>query len=73
MDPETLATDRPGVFAGGDAVTGTTFVVDAIAAGHQAARSMDRYLRGEELGAAEPVLQSVVELSDEEIGQGLAE
>ncbi|HEX9017215.1 MAG TPA: FAD-dependent oxidoreductase, partial [Chloroflexota bacterium] len=44
-DPDTLATGRPGVFAGGDAVTGTTFVVDAIAAGHRAAASIDRYLR----------------------------
>ena len=45
-DPDTLATSRPGVFAGGDAVTGTTFVVEAIAAGHKAAVSIDRYLRG---------------------------
>ena len=47
VDGDTLATTLPGVFAGGDAVTGTTFVVDAIAAGHKAAGSIDRYLRGE--------------------------
>src|SRR5512136_1311197 len=45
VDKDTLATNVPGIFAGGDAVTGTTFVVDAIAAGHKAARSMDAYLR----------------------------
>jgi hypothetical protein len=32
------------VFAGGDAVTGTTFIVDAIAAGHRAAHSIGDYL-----------------------------
>ena len=44
--PRAMATNRPGVFAGGDAVTGTTWIVDAIAAGHRAARGMDNYLRG---------------------------
>ena len=46
VDPDSLATNVAGVFAGGDAVSGTTFVVDAIAAGHKAALSIDRYLRG---------------------------
>ncbi len=72
VDPETLMTSQPGVFAGGDAVTGTTFVVDAIAAGHRAARSIDRYLRGE-AGVQEPVLQPVVELSDQEIASAREE
>jgi heterodisulfide reductase subunit A-like polyferredoxin len=49
VDPQTLATNLPGVFAGGDAVTGTSFIVNAIAAGHQAARSIERYLQGLEL------------------------
>jgi heterodisulfide reductase subunit A-like polyferredoxin len=49
VDPETLATSMPGLFAGGDAVTGTAFIVDAIAAGHKAARSISRYLNGEPL------------------------
>ncbi len=48
VDPETLTTDVPGIFAGGDAVTGTTFVVDAIAAGHRAARSIQSYLEKSE-------------------------
>jgi NADH-quinone oxidoreductase subunit F len=49
IDEETLATSRPGVFAGGDAVTGPNTVVEAIAAGKKAALMIGRYLRGEEL------------------------
>ncbi|MFH1860334.1 MAG: FAD-dependent oxidoreductase, partial [bacterium] len=49
VDPETLATNLDGVFAGGDAVSGPAFVVDAIKAGHVAAESIDRYLRGVDL------------------------
>jgi len=48
-DPATLMTSRPGVFAGGDVVTGPNTVVDAIAAGKNAAVMIDRWLRGEEL------------------------
>jgi len=49
VDTETLCTNRPGVFAGGDLVTGPNTVVDAIAAGKKAAEVIDRYLRGKEL------------------------
>ena len=48
-DPVTLMTSRPGVFAGGDLVTGPNTVVDAIAAGKKAALMIGRWLRGEEL------------------------
>lgn len=48
VDEKTLATNIPGFFAGGDAVTGPATVVQAIAAGHKAAVSMDCYLRGKE-------------------------
>ena len=61
-----LATGRAGVFAGGDMVTGTTFVVDAIAAGHKAARAIDRYVRGAD-GVPEPILQPVAEIPQEEV------
>ena len=50
--PETLATGRPGVFAGGDVVTGPNTVVDAIAAGKKAAVSIVQFLSGEELRPA---------------------
>jgi len=46
-DKETLATSRPGVFAGGDVVTGPNTVVEAIAAGKRVAVMIGRYLRGE--------------------------
>jgi NADPH-dependent glutamate synthase beta subunit-like oxidoreductase len=45
-DPVTLATDDQGVFAGGDAVTGPKSAVEAIAHGHEAAISIERYLSG---------------------------
>jgi heterodisulfide reductase subunit A-like polyferredoxin/CRP-like cAMP-binding protein len=45
VDPLTQATGYPGLFAGGDVETGKGFVVDAIAAGHRAARSIHAYLR----------------------------
>lgn len=44
IDPETMQTNRPGIFTGGDAVTGPSSVIEAIAAGHQAARSIYCYL-----------------------------
>jgi NADH-quinone oxidoreductase subunit F len=49
VDPKTLETNRRGVFAGGDVVTGPNTVVDAIAAGRKAAEIIDRYIRGEDL------------------------
>lgn len=42
-----MATDRAGVFAAGDIVTGPASVIEAIAAGRAAAQSIDRYLGGE--------------------------
>lgn len=44
--PDTLATSRDGVFAGGDVVFGPASVIEAIAAGRKAAISIDRYLGG---------------------------
>ena len=46
VDYETLATNRQGVWAGGDAVTGMASVIEAIAAGRKAAISIDKYLGG---------------------------
>ena len=52
-DPDTLATNLQGVFVAGDAVVIRGTVTEAMAAGRKAARSMDRYLRGQPLQAAE--------------------
>lgn len=45
VDPLTLTTNRQGVFAGGDAVTGPSSVVEALATGKRAAMRIDDYLR----------------------------
>jgi glutamate synthase (NADPH/NADH) small chain len=44
IDPETGATSRPGVYAGGDDVTGPSLVVTAMVAGRKAANAIDEYL-----------------------------
>jgi heterodisulfide reductase subunit A len=51
-DPDTLATEVPGVFAGGDAVNGPATAIEAIAAGKLAAANVHRYLRGEKLAGS---------------------
>ncbi|MBN1190978.1 MAG: indolepyruvate ferredoxin oxidoreductase subunit alpha [Dehalococcoidales bacterium] len=51
-DPVTLATGIPGIFAGGDAVSGPASAVEALAAGRKAAVSIRRYLNGEPLEAS---------------------
>ena len=42
---EEAATNRPGIFAGGDAVTGAATVIKAMGAGKVAAAGIDEYLR----------------------------
>jgi len=49
VDPLTLETKVPGVFAGGDIVTGPSSVIEAIGAGKRAAVSIDRYLTDKDL------------------------
>ena len=49
VDPMTLQSHDPDIFAGGDAVRGPQSVVGAIADGRQAAISMDRYIKGQDL------------------------
>jgi len=46
VDERTMATNRPGVFAAGDSVTGPATVIQAIAAAHTAAASMEEFLEG---------------------------
>jgi heterodisulfide reductase subunit A len=50
-DPVTFATNVEGVFAGGDAHTGPWVAIGAVAHGREAAISISRYLRGEDLKA----------------------
>jgi hypothetical protein len=46
VDPDTLATSKEGVFAGGDVAIGPSSVVESAAMGRKAAISIDRYLGG---------------------------
>jgi putative selenate reductase YgfK subunit len=48
-DKKTGATKVEGVFAGGDFITGPATVVEAEAWAQKAAKSIDRYLKGEEI------------------------
>ena len=52
-DPRTLATGRPGVFAGGDVVSGPKTIIEAVAAGRRAAGSMHEWLSGTTNGEAQ--------------------
>jgi NADH-quinone oxidoreductase subunit F len=48
VDENSLRTNVPGIFAGGDFTTGPTYVIRAIASGRRAALAIHRFLRGEE-------------------------
>lgn len=74
VDSATLATNRAGVFAGGDCAQGPGALIEAIAAGRRGALSIDRWLRGEPLlSPRELAPLGVVEISDDEIAQRVAE
>jgi formate dehydrogenase beta subunit len=47
VNPVTLETSLPGVFAGGDAVLGPASVIEAIRDGKRAAESIECYLKSE--------------------------
>ena len=71
-DPETMATNIEGVFAGGDVVTGANTVIDAMGAGKVAAEMIDKYLKGEKLEREYAVTRPSfyirpVELTEEEL------
>jgi len=66
IDTKTGVTNVEGVFAGGDVVTGPAFVIDAIAAGKKAARSIHQYLNGQPL-EGEGSVKEPEKLSQEEI------
>ncbi|MEN6426853.1 MAG: FAD-dependent oxidoreductase [Phycisphaerales bacterium] len=51
-DPVTRQTSLPGVFAGGDTVSGPASVIEAVGAGKRAAESIHRYLNGMDLRAS---------------------
>jgi len=70
VNPETLQTSVPWIFAGGDAVTGPATVIEAVDAGKRAARYMVKYLQGEilptEWQEEPPIGTDWVEIPDDE-------
>ena len=80
---DAYTTSEPGIFAAGDVITGTKFLIDAIAGGREAAQQMDRFLGGD--GEIDEVLaerkrnpeigtiEHFAELSRKEIGERPAE
>ncbi|MGB8812154.1 MAG: NAD(P)-binding protein, partial [Paracoccaceae bacterium] len=54
VDPETMMTGHPGLFAGGDMAPGERNVTVAIGHGKRAARHIDAWLRGVQLGQKPP-------------------
>ena len=65
VDPETLATSREGVFAGGDATKGPSTIVEAIGLGRRASEYIHRYVEGEDL-KARPYEEHWLETVDKE-------
>jgi ferredoxin len=49
VDPETFQSTNPKVFFGGDAAFGPKNIITAVAQGHQAALSIDMFLKGQDL------------------------
>jgi NADPH-dependent glutamate synthase beta subunit-like oxidoreductase len=72
INPNTFAATRPGVFAAGDSVSGTAFVIEAVDSGHRAAESILRYLQGDQLEPLPKPDLPVVHLTRQEIDQRMA-
>jgi NADPH-dependent glutamate synthase beta subunit-like oxidoreductase/2,4-dienoyl-CoA reductase-like NADH-dependent reductase (Old Yellow Enzyme family) len=63
VNPNTLSTSLPGIFAGGDVASGPSTVIEAIAAGRKAAISIDKYLRGQSL-EYEELMPNTINIED---------
>ena len=60
IDPETLMTSAPGIFAAGDIAFGPRLIINAVADGRKAAEQIDRYLRGSEWKPKDQFVQITV-------------
>ena len=65
-DEKTMATNLPGVFAGGDAVLGADLAVRAVAAGRIAAVSIDQHLAGQAVTGPEELAAIALRPIDDE-------
>jgi formate dehydrogenase beta subunit len=64
VDPNRLSANVPGIFAGGDFVSGPGMVIEAIAAGRRGAMAIDKYFRGD---------RSRVQMYDRKNGEAMPE
>lgn len=69
VDPETMATSVPGIFAGGDVTSGPATVLEAMRAGKIAAESIHRYLRGMPWRKEYRIAETKFEVPPVEIGE----
>ncbi len=60
IDPDTLMTTAPGIFAAGDIAFGPRSVIDAVADGKKAALQIDKFLRGPQWKPKERFVQITV-------------
>jgi formate dehydrogenase beta subunit len=60
IDPETLMTTAPGIFAAGDIAFGPRLIINAVADGRKAAQEIDRFLRGSDWKPKERFVQITV-------------
>jgi len=64
VDPATMETKMPGVFAGGDVTTGPASIIQAVGAGKKAAVSIHRYLTGQDLRAEKEEIEETTWVKD---------
>jgi heterodisulfide reductase subunit A-like polyferredoxin len=62
VDPITLETTVPGVFSGGDAIWGAYTVIGSIGDGKEAAVSIDRFIKGEDLKEGRSIKKPIAEV-----------
>ncbi|HRY89243.1 MAG TPA: FAD-dependent oxidoreductase, partial [Rubrivivax sp.] len=60
LNAATLQSTRPNVFFGGDAAFGPKNIITAVAQGHEAAVSIDRFLNGEDVAQRPPPMATLV-------------
>ncbi|MEW6716500.1 MAG: FAD-dependent oxidoreductase [Chloroflexota bacterium] len=67
-DPDTLASEIPGLFIVGGRKTGASYIIEAVSLGHRVAMSIHHYLQGEPLKQSQAA-QPVASLTAEELKQ----
>jgi NADPH-dependent glutamate synthase beta subunit-like oxidoreductase len=60
VDTTTMASTRPGVFFGGDAAFGPKNIIWAVAHGHEAAVSIDKFCNGEPIDRRPPPMVNLI-------------